>query len=328
MSIHILLTAVLLLTPIRIPLGLGTASPIVKVINCEGVFVDRKFDPLLSEKEIENELNITLWASHHGIAPKVHSANTSGIIMDWIEGDHFKELSFNQITDLAKCFRQLHSLPHPENIHHPIRSCSLDYSMSVYSQLEKIAPIPSYLKSIFSNLIEETNVSEKLTLCHGDVHANNLIWSKDKLYFIDWTCAGLDYPIVDLAKASMFWEFSAAQDRQLLRSYFDEEPDAVRIQQLEMFKKHVKINWAMWPIKKILVDFPDRAVELGEILENRFRNPSRRPFEEYRLALFEGTFNLLVREFDDWVDLHFARIQTCDKARAELTLFPIPETFD
>lgn len=101
---------------IRIPLTMGTGSPIVKVANNRGVFVERGFDSLLSPVEINDETQITLWASQHKIAPKVHSYNLSHIVMDWIDGAHIQELSLDQIADLAAVFKNMHSITPPKNI--------------------------------------------------------------------------------------------------------------------------------------------------------------------------------------------------------------------
>jgi thiamine kinase-like enzyme len=295
--------------PIRIPLTMGTGSPIVKVINREGTFVDRGFDSLLSPSEIRDELRITLWAGQHNIAPTVHFSDTTHIIMDWIDGKHIQELSLDQIANLAAIFRNMHSLPPPENISLPKRSRFADKFFDVYSQMEQQTLIPSYLSAIKSKLLEDTNHAENLVLCHGDVHANNLLWTKDNIFLIDWTCAGLDYPIVDLCVVSMFWNFTETQEEHLLNSYFGAVPDAACIRKFATFKNYARIGWGMWPIMRILADFPEKIKDLGNILETRFKTPTRRSFEEYRIALFRGSFNTLVREFDDWIDLHLARIQ-------------------
>lgn len=304
-----------------IPLNMGTGSPIVKVISHEGIFVDRGFDYLLSPSEIQEELQITLWASQHNIAPKVHFSNGAHIVMDWIDGKHIQEMSLDQVADLSIMFKTMHSFPPPENISQPKYSRSVDKFLEVYSQMEQKTSIPSYLSKFKSKLLEDTRVEGNLVLCHGDMHANNSLWSKDKLFFIDWTCAGFDYPIVDLAVASMFWSFTPSQDRHLLKNYFGSEPDEALLRKLTTFKNYAKINWAMWPIMKILADFPEETKGLGNILETRVKVPTRRSFEEYRMALFHGSFKTLVQEFDDWIDLHLARIQASNLAFFENKLF-------
>lgn len=295
----------------RMPLTMGTGSPIIKVTNHVGVFVERGFDPLLSPAEINDELQITLWASKHKIAPKVHSSDSTTIVMDWIDGTHVDLLSLDQIADLAKIFKELHSLPTPEKISHPKQSHFVDKFLKVYSQMEEKTAIPAYLSVIKFKFLEslKSESETKLVLCHGDVHANNVLWSKDKLFLIDWTCAGLDYPIVDLAVASMFWNFNIQQEAHLLKSYYGIECEE-KNQKLTLYKSYSEINWAMWPIMKILADFPLQTQNLGNILEDRFKMATRKTFEEYRTALFNGSFNSIVREFDDWIDLHIARIQS------------------
>lgn len=296
----------------RIPLTMGTGSPIVKVINQEGIFVERGFDPLLSPIEINDEIQITLWASQHHMGPKVHFFDTNLIVMDWVDGKHVELLSLDQIADLAKILKDMHSLPIPDDISQPKQSHFVDKFLEVYFQMEQKTLIPSYLRTIKLKLLEDIkNENEiKLVLCHGDIHANNVLWCKNKVFLIDWTCAGLDYPIVDLAVVSMFWNFTAVQERYLLKSYYGDEFDEKFIQKLTNFKKYSKINWAMWPIMKLLADFPEKIEKLGNILEASLKNPTRRSFEEYRLALFNGSFNSIVRDFDDWIDLHLAWIQT------------------
>lgn len=290
-------------------LNLGTGSPIVKLTTSKGVFVDRGFEFFLSPEEIQNEIQITLWASQHDIAPKVQSYNMIHMVMEWIDGKHIQELSLDQVADLAATFRKMHSLPAPMGITKATQPRFVDQFLKIYLQMKQVTSIPNYLKIIKTKILEETKQQEKLVCCHGDVHANNVIWAKDRLYLIDWTCSGLDFPIYDLAVSSMFWNFTASQDGHLLKSYFQKIPDEDCIQKFTVFKNFARICWAMWPIVKILADFPQKAKDLGDILEKRIKIPTLRTFEEYRRSLFDGTFKALVREPDDWIDVHLARIQ-------------------
>jgi len=94
-----------------------------------------------------------------------------------------------------------------------------------------------------------------------------------------------------------------------LKSYYGGEPDEISILELNTFKNYAKINWAMWPIRKIFADFPEKIKDLGTLLEARYKNQTRFSFEEYRIARFNGSFMKLMNGFDDWIDLHLARIQ-------------------
>jgi thiamine kinase-like enzyme len=293
------------------PLTLGTGSPIYKITSEKGVFIDRGFDPLLTLDEIHDELEITLWASNHNIAPHVYEYNISHIVMEWVDGKHIQELSWDQIRQLAETFKKMHSMPPPENIRLPQKCHFADTFLDVFSQIEQKTTIPLYLEKIKAKLLRET-FSDPLVLCHEDVHANNVLWTRERLFFIDWTCAGLDYPLVDLAVVSMFWNLTQTQENYMLKCYFGEDPNETQMTRLGIFKNYAKIKWAMWPIMHVLVNYPEKISVLGSILEKNFKMPTHRTFEEYRTALFTGKFTTLVQTFDDWIDLHLARIQATD----------------
>ena len=135
-----------------------------------------------------------------------------------------------------------------------------------------------------------------------------MLFKEEKVYLIDWTCAGIDFPLNDLALISMFWSFTSDQDHQLLASYFLKSPDEKTTATLRMFKKHGLVKWAMWPIRKILADYPQVAQKLGPILAQKYTTPTKRSFDQYLASLFDGSFSKLMKNEDDWIDLHLSRV--------------------
>ncbi len=290
--------------------SLGTGS---KIENLDQTRIRRGFDPLLSSDEIQTELTITHWASEHEIAPRIYASDTTVIEMERVNGKHIQQLAADQIIDLAKMFRKLHALTPPDNIPQPKRTRSLDHFFQIYSQMEEKTSVPPYLIKIKQQL-EKFQPFENLVVCHGDLHANNVLFTGDELFFIDWTCAGLDTPIRDLSVAAMFWNFDSQQEEILLNAYY-EGSLTVSIEKFHAYKSFAKIYWAMWPIMALLAKFPKQSKELGKILGERHAKPTNRSFEEYRQALFAGTFGSLINTFDDWVDLHLARIHASNFSR-------------
>ncbi|CAJ0935366.1 unnamed protein product, partial [Mesorhabditis belari] len=106
----------------------------------------------------------------------------------------------------------------------------------------------------------------QLTLCHNDLRLNNVIYEDDKLVFIDFEYAAMNFPEYDIAH--YFWQHEGAQtasdfrtltskDRKLflseyLQAYYNVEPSEKLIneilQRIRIFEAANHFLWSVWSL--------------------------------------------------------------------------------
>lgn len=98
-------------------------------------------------------------------------------------------------------------------------------------------------------LLETLDV--KLTPCHNDLVAENLIKSReDKMYLIDWEYAGMNDPMWDLAAHIIECDFSEEDEARFLSLYFNGEPEEKYIKRVLINKIFQDFLWSIWTIVK------------------------------------------------------------------------------
>lgn len=174
--------------------------PIVEWLNNNTILKDKIIKPfrtLQSNFKCEDDKNIYLLSTY-------------------IEGENLigKELSNNQVKDLAKIVAELHS--HGEDIPLDLSSLKEDFSVAFTNQIRehlesisKLKPalqelLELYKKYIGSSIhdIEELSTklpcsNKKMCLCHTDIHEGNILLNDKGLILIDWEGLKLAPPEAD-----------------------------------------------------------------------------------------------------------------------------------
>lgn len=138
------------------------------------------------------------------------------LLSTYIEGENLigKELSNNQVKDLAKIVAELHL--HGENIPFDLSSLKEDFSVAFTNQIREhlesevnLKPalqdlLELYKKDICSSIqnIEELSIklsysNKKICLCHTDIHEGNILLNDKGLVLIDWEGLKLAPPEAD-----------------------------------------------------------------------------------------------------------------------------------
>lgn len=138
------------------------------------------------------------------------------LLSTYIEGENLigKELSNNQVKDLAKIVAELHS--HGEDIPLDLSSLKEDFSIVFTNQIRehlesaiKLKPALQYLlelykKDIYTSIQAIEELSIKLSyanidicLCHTDIHEGNMLLNYKELVLIDWEGLKLAPPEAD-----------------------------------------------------------------------------------------------------------------------------------
>jgi len=115
------------------------------------------------------------------------------IKMDYIDGislgERIKSQGYKQgVEDLIRLQKEIHLI---QNIDLP------KITERFFSQLEKIDYENKY-KTLGLKLLKE--IEDKDSLCHLDFHFNNVMFSNDRYFIIDWVNIGVCNPIFDFAR--------------------------------------------------------------------------------------------------------------------------------
>lgn len=136
-------------------------------------------------------------------------------------------------------------------------------NFDVYAEIEKYDKLAKkYNANFFEDYLEVkqqidsikvilNKLEIKLTPCHNDLVAENLIKSgENKMYLIDWEYAGMNDPMWDLAAHITECEFSYEEENLFLSLYFDGIPEYKYSQRILINKIFQDFLWSLWTIVK------------------------------------------------------------------------------
>lgn len=206
---------------------LGGASSVgVYYLEVEGkAYVLRLLSYEHSENSMKREIRAARAASQAGIAPALYwiAPDFSAFLMDYVKG---KPLTMNTGRDpiamekIAKALQKVHSLA--------IKNLSSYRVIDEYREKYQLL-MDSPLKSMELELImqESNSIYDELerrgyplTVIHGDLHAGNVLLTKNGVQLIDWSETMLEDPLYDLIYLSLMLDYSADEEMLFLESYF------------------------------------------------------------------------------------------------------------
>ncbi len=182
-------------------------NDLFRVVVKNGDYLVRKAGR--GEGDASMEFHIAELAASIGIAPHVYCFDTrlSIFVTDWINGDHKDTLGVDELMELVRLLKKLHSL-----------KVSGDDMPAV-----DLRSIVKYKEGIG----EAFDICDKYpphkALCHNDPNPQNIIWSENGVKLIDYEYAGLNDIYFDLAGVSVEFGLSEVGDRVLLEEYWGDD---------------------------------------------------------------------------------------------------------
>jgi len=150
---------------------------------------------LTSDRSVERELHRI--ASGALIAPRVVAADSNDLWMvtEYVTGRLWMEPDFanpERLARLGDTLRRLHQLPPPD-----IGRFDLLKALSGY--VERVGAEASYLDWAAAAWRVSGAEDRPLAILHHDLHGSNLIETPERLVLIDWECAAVSDPLLDVA---------------------------------------------------------------------------------------------------------------------------------
>jgi thiamine kinase len=150
---------------------------------------------LTTDRSVERELHRI--AASALIAPRVVAADPDEwwMVTEYVTGRLWMEPDFanpQRLARLGDTLRRLHELPPPD-----IGRFDLLQAMSRYA--ERVGAEAAYLDWAAAAWRVSRADERPLAILHHDLHGSNLIETTDRLVLIDWECAAVSDPLLDVA---------------------------------------------------------------------------------------------------------------------------------
>jgi thiamine kinase len=152
---------------------------------------------LAADRSAERQLHGIAAAA--GIAPQVVDATDAWLITRYVSGRLWAGADFADASCLARLgetLRRLHALPVPEH-------CLVDLRHVLERYVGRIGTEDASLLEHLQSADAAWRVSgadkRAAAILHHDLHAQNLVDAPDGLVLIDWECAAVSDPLLDVA---------------------------------------------------------------------------------------------------------------------------------
>jgi thiamine kinase-like enzyme len=95
-----------------------------------------------------------------------------------------------------------------------------------------------------------------LAPCHCDPLCENFLDTGERMWIVDWEYSGMNDPMWDLGDLSVEAAFDAAQDTELLHSYFGGPPSAADHGRMVIYKAMCDLLWTLWGLIQLTDNNP------------------------------------------------------------------------
>ncbi len=160
------------------------------------------------------------------------------------------------VIDVANIFKKLHTSGVDTKVPFEV------FDMArAYEDIIRANNVPMYddyedVKAKIFHLKSEIDAEDKIAPvpCHNDSLCENWVYSKDRLYLIDWEYAGMNDAMWDLADISIEADYKEAQDELLLATYFGAEPTKHQKLRFIANKLYLDYLWSLWGKTRVPYD--------------------------------------------------------------------------
>jgi aminoglycoside phosphotransferase (APT) family kinase protein len=168
---------------------------------------------LTTDRSVERELHRI--AARALIAPRIVAADPEDwwMVTEYVTGRLWMEPDFanpQRLARLGDTLRRLHELPPPD-----IGRFDLLQAMSRYA--ERVGAEAAYLDWAAAAWRVSGADERPLAILHHDLHGSNLIETTHRLVLIDWECAAVSDPLLDVACILSYHESARPHASRLLR---------------------------------------------------------------------------------------------------------------
>lgn len=167
------------------------------------------------------------------------------LLSDWLPGGSWRERSAGDpaaILAIAELLKRVHALSVPQPPHPMNPTAWVEHYESCGSHALARRPAATRHLEEWAQLADVESV-----VCHGDLHALNLVQSGNSLRLIDWEYAHVADAFWDLAGWCANGDLDASARRHLLTCYLGRAPSSQQWRRLELLRwlyDYVCLQWS------------------------------------------------------------------------------------
>ncbi|WP_214473097.1 phosphotransferase family protein [Mesorhizobium sp. dw_380] len=95
-----------------------------------------------------------------------------------------------------------------------------------------------------------------LVACHCDPLCENFLDTGERMWIVDWEYSGMNDPLWDLGDLSVEGKFDAAQDEEMMRTYFGGEARPAERGRMIIYKAMCDLLWTLWGLIQLANNNP------------------------------------------------------------------------
>ena len=242
----------------------GLMHKMFKVETTKGIYCIKVLNPeVMSRSDAYNNFllseSISNLAKNNGI-PVSSALDINGnyltklddmyyMVFDYIDGKVLKddEITLEHSKKIGNILARIHNLDYKEiEIDSNIENINIEYDWGSYinnSNFNKMSYQELYLnnykkyKSILKRVNERFNSINKIqTICHRDMDPKNVMWNNYNPIIIDWECASISNPYIELLEMALCWS-------GFLSNNFSEEKFSSIFKEYSKYRNINDIDW-------------------------------------------------------------------------------------
>ena len=222
-----------------LPGGTGGGSWLVQAGGRRAVL---KVDPRPRRAPLVSRLDeqrLEARAAEAGIAGRVLFADETVLLTEYLDGRAWSRSDLDDASNLSRLaalLKRLHALPPAGR--------AFDPAAAATSYARRIPAAFARTVEHCLCIVQAPRPAGALTLCHGDLVAQNVI-DGDGLRLIDWEYASDNDPLFDLAMLAAHHELSPGKVQRLLQDYCGRITPAIECGFVEQVRLYNALNW-LW----------------------------------------------------------------------------------
>ena len=179
----------------------GNCNRVYKLHQNNQIYIYRELLRDDRDRELEWSIHQKAYALCISSKPIVYDREKGVMISSFIQAKHKDTLSLDEIIALAHTLREFHS----------IEVVSKPFEIDIKKQTPQIKQALQVIQ----------NYSKEYVTSHNDLTKNNLLFSDDKIYLIDFEYAQSNDRYFDLASLCVEFALDKHQTKLLMDSYFE-----------------------------------------------------------------------------------------------------------
>ena len=203
----------------------GNSNLIYLLTTKDQTFIVRKFQISLDRKQ-EFSIQKKAFLKNIGANPILLDEKNRLMITAYLKGKHQTKLSQQELKKIALLLKRLHKINVPKKRN--------NFKENFKFKEKKV-------KKAFILLEKEP---KEYALGHNDLHAKNIIFSKNSIKLIDWEYARYSDIYFDLVSIIIEYKLNKKDSKTFLRSYFERR--TINHKKIKAFTLIYKERWRLW----------------------------------------------------------------------------------